>query len=124
MSQRTGVKRRLLETKTRDLWQLELVSADGHILGRVVRQIVEVDMYTIRYFIVYCADTGKHYIVPSDTIYAIEDDRVYTSLTRAHLTKLPDLSVPVEDVEEEIYRIIGHRPYWEEEFFPSTPPTD
>ncbi|MCK9221526.1 MAG: hypothetical protein M0Q40_02705 [Limnochordia bacterium] len=118
MNQETGAKRRLLETKNRDLWQSELVSAEGRVLGRIVRQIIEVDMYTIRYFIVYCQESGKHLIVPSDAVRDIEDNRVYTYVTQESLTKLPDLSRPVENVEEEIYRVIGRKPYWEEEALP------
>ncbi|NLA58099.1 MAG: hypothetical protein GX855_04235 [Firmicutes bacterium] len=106
----------LLEVGNREIWQLELVSRDQVSCGRVVRQLVEPQMYTIRYLIVYDAATGRRVPVPANAVTEITNEAVFCSIEATKLFSLPTLTQPLNRAqEEEIYGIIDQTPYWIEE---------
>ena len=67
----------LLEVGNREIWQLELVSRDQIPCGRIVRQLVEPEMYTIRYLIVYDIKSGRHVPVPANAVTEITSEAVF-----------------------------------------------
>ena len=106
----------LMEVANRDLWQLDLVSRDDCVCGRVIRQLVEPSMCTIRYLIVYDRTSGHHVPVPADTILEITEDAVFCNIDAAGFWSLPALSRPFDRTkEEQIHAILAQTPYWVEE---------
>lgn len=106
----------LVELANRDLWQLELVTKNGCNLGRVIRQVVEPGMYTIRYFIVYNVAADRHILIPANSIIDITEDRVLCNLNEKDVAALPSFLQSVSrSYEEEIHTILAQTPYWVEE---------
>lgn len=103
----------LMEVGNRDLWQLELVGQDDYVCGRVIRQLVEPTMYTIRYIIVFDDRTGNHVPVPADAITEITEEAVYCSIDAASFLSLPALNYPLDRTQEEkIHATLARTPYW------------
>jgi hypothetical protein len=106
----------LLEVANRDLWQLDLVSRDDRVCGRVIRQLVEPSMCTIRYLIVYDKISEHHVPVPADTILEITEKAVFCDIDAAGFSLLPTLSCPFDRTkEEQVHAILSQTPYWVEE---------
>ncbi len=106
----------LREVGTRDLWQLALVSRDGHICGRVIRQMVELSMYTVRYLIVYDENSQRHIPIPANTIQEITTEAIFCNIDAHLLRSLPSLNYPFDRVQEEvIHKSLSLMPYWIEE---------
>jgi len=106
----------LYETSIRDLWQLELITADGQIAGRVIRQVIEPKMYTIRYLIVYSVGNDRHILLPSNIITRISELGVYCSAELDQINDLPDFSDSLDrQIECTIHQTLNVVPYWEEE---------
>lgn len=106
----------LLEVGNREIWQMELVSRDRVTCGRIVRQLVEAEMYTIRYLIVYDMTTDRHVPVPANAVTEITSEAVFCSIDAIKFLSLPKLTLPLDRAqEEEIYGIIEQTPYWIEE---------
>ena len=101
-----------LEVGNREIWQLELVSRDQVSCGRVARQLVDPQMYTIRYLIVYDAATGRRVPVPANAVTEKTNEAVFCSIEATKLFSLPTLTQPLNRaLEEEIYGIIDQTPY-------------
>lgn len=106
----------LLEVANRDLWQLELISRGDHVCGRIIRQLVEPSMYTIRYLIVYDRHSGHHIPVPANTIIDITEKGVFCNIGAVEFASLPNMSDPLSRTQEEqIHSILAQTPYWVEE---------
>lgn len=106
----------LLEVGNRDLWQLELISRDHQVCGRIIRQLVEPGMYTIRYLIVYDKGSGNHVPIPADTITDITEEAVFCNIDAKEFSSLPRLTDPLDRTQEEqIHAILSQTPYWIEE---------
>ncbi|HHV93309.1 MAG TPA: hypothetical protein GXX47_02090 [Firmicutes bacterium] len=106
----------LLEVGNREIWQLKLVTRDHIPCGRIVRQLVEPEMYTIRYLIVYDPETGRRVPLPANTVTEITNEAVFCNIDALKFLSLPNLNLPLSRAqEEEIYGIIEQTPYWVEE---------
>ena len=55
----------LYEMGSRDVWQARFILSNGEEAGRVVRQIVEPELYTVRYLIVFLPEEGRRVLAPS-----------------------------------------------------------
>jgi hypothetical protein len=106
----------LLEVGNRDLWQLKLISRDQVPCGRIVRQLVEPKMYTIRYLIAYDVRTGRRIPVPANAVTEITREAVFCNIDALKFLSLPQLAEPLDRVqEEEIHAVLEQTPYWVEE---------
>jgi len=116
----------LFETGSREVWQALLVTADGAVIGPVVRQVIEPRLYTIRYLVVYDLERDRHILLPSNTVVDIADGRVHSNLSREQIAGLPAFHQKVNrSYEEALYRAVGRTPYWlEEQAAMGQPPPD
>ncbi|NMB11422.1 MAG: hypothetical protein GX977_03950 [Firmicutes bacterium] len=106
----------LLEVANRELWQLELISRGDCVCGRIIRQLVEPSMYTIRYLIVYDKRSGHHIPVPANTITDITEKGVFCDIDAVKFLSLPNLTDSLDRTQEEqIHSILAQTPYWIEE---------
>lgn len=106
----------LFEVPTRDLWQSALYASDGTVVGRVIRQVIEARMYTIRYLVIYAPAEGRHFVVPSSAITDIEPNEVRCNLDVDRLRQLPDFGRALSRHDEElVFSTLGRTPYWIEE---------
>ena len=107
---------KLYEIGSREVWQATLVTRDGAQVGPVVRQVVEPEMYTIRYFVVYDLPRGRHILLPSNTVVDIADGLVHCSLSLAEVAGMPDFAQVLDRrYEEEVYQAAKRTPHWIEE---------
>ncbi len=107
-------KKTLLENRNKDTWQMPVLSSDGDYLGNVVAQIVEPEECMVRYFLVYQPDQQRQFLLPSDTVVAI-DDKVYSHVQAKQIAQIPQYGQSIErDDEWIIYDIITKTPYWED----------
>ncbi len=116
-------EQRLIEVSTRELWQLELWSADGLSAGRVIRLIIEPRLYTVRYLVVYAPAQDRHVPVPATCVQDIGEEGVRCDLALAEIQRLP--SLPAEwtrGFEEALHTAAGRTPYWVEEAMFQPPP--
>lgn len=106
----------LYETAVKDLWQMRCKTLDGQTVGRVIRQVIEPQMYTIRYFVVYQPEADRHFLIPSNTIKDIAGDEVCCDLDIERIKALPAFKQRADrQYEETIYKTLGRKPYWVEE---------
>lgn len=106
----------LYEIGSREVWQSTLVTSDCQEVGPVIRQVIEPEMYTIRYFIVYDLRRDRHILVPSNAVTDIYDARVYCGLSSADIESMPSFKHFVNrGYEEEVYEAAGRTPHWIEE---------
>lgn len=106
----------LYEMGSREVWQSTLVTSDGQEVGPVIRQVIEPDMYTIRYFIVYDLHRDRHILVPSNAVTDIHDARVYCGVSAASIESIPSFQDYVNrGYEEEVYEAARRTPHWIEE---------
>ncbi len=102
----------LLENRNKDTWQLPVVDVDYNYLGNVIGQIVEPEEYMVRYFLIYDPNQQRRYLLPSDTVFAIED-KIYSTVDITQIAQFPSYSQDIErDDECKIYEIISQKPYW------------
>lgn len=107
-------KKTLWEERNRDLWQLPIFSRDGEYLGNVIAQIVEPQEYLVRYLVVYSPKDEKRFLVPCETLMAI-DQVVHCHVSAADLMQLPAFHMEISrNLEEQIYQTVDHPPYWEQ----------
>lgn len=106
----------LYEIGSKEVWQSTLVTSDSEEIGPVIRQVIEPDMYTIRYFIVYDLKRERHILVPSNAVVDINNARVYCGLSAHDIESIPPFSYFVNrGYEEEVYEAAGRTPHWIEE---------
>ncbi|HET7560547.1 MAG TPA: PRC-barrel domain-containing protein [Limnochordia bacterium] len=107
---------RLYEFATRDLWQRPVLASDGRPFGTIIRQIIEPEMYTIRYLIVYDTLSGRHFLVPASAIVDIDTDGVKTDISPGAARHLPDFAAHLAKADEDaVYAALGRVPHWIEE---------
>ncbi len=105
--------KQLVESRNVDTWQLPVVNQAGEYFGNVTAQIVQPSACMVRYFKVYSSDTNRHFLLPSDTVFSI-DDKVYCNVDSDRVAQLPEFIEEINrEKEMEIYRIISKKPYWE-----------
>lgn len=108
-------EQKLYETAGRELWQSPVITADGLPFGRVVRQIIEPSLYTVRYLVVLTPQ-GHHVLLPSTSVVDITEEGVICNLDVTELDRLPAFRQTISRVDEEaIYQLIGQTPHWVEE---------
>lgn len=106
----------LYDVGTRDLWQVQVEARGGVPVGRVVRQIIEPRLYTVRYLIVFDPENGRRFLLPSNTITDIGAEGVVCNLDSALVALLPEFKATLERPDEEaLYQAIGRTPHWVEE---------
>ena len=106
----------LYETGSREVWQSTLVTSDGEAVGPVIRQVVEPEMYTIRYFVVYDLQRDRHILVPSNTVREITDAEVICALSLGDVQVLPPFNHAMDrHFEQEVYQAARRTPHWIEE---------
>ncbi|NMB38395.1 MAG: hypothetical protein GX994_02335 [Firmicutes bacterium] len=103
----------LLISLNRDTWQLPVRNNTGDYLGNVVAQIVEPKEYLVRYFLIYNPNQERRFLLPSDTVTAI-DEWICCTIGAEYIAQLPDYTQSLEREDEiRIYQIISQTPYWE-----------
>ncbi|HEX6971221.1 MAG TPA: hypothetical protein VF234_03300 [Limnochordia bacterium] len=106
----------LFDMGTRDLWQVPVLSRSGALIGRVVRQIVEPRLYTVRYLVVFDAASGRRFLLPANTIVDVAEEGVLCNLDTREVQALPPAGPILDRPEEEaLYKAIGRTPHWIEE---------
>lgn len=104
----------LLVNRNRDTWQMPVEDSDGDYLGNVVAQVVEPEEYMVRYFLVYDPSHDRRFLLPSDTVLAI-DNRIYSKLSANQIALLPEYDQVLErDDEIEIFKTLSETPYWDQ----------
>lgn len=104
----------LLVNRNRDTWQMPVEDSNGDYLGNVIAQIIEPDEYMVRYFLVYDPNQSRHFLLPSDTITAI-DSRIYSKVRAQQISRLPEYEETLErDDEIIIFSTLAETPYWEQ----------
>ena len=105
----------LVEHRNKDTWQLPVVSKDGEYLGNVIGQIVDPYECIVRYFLIYSPKRDVRFLLPSDTVVAI-DDEVDCGIEIDRITQIPYYEESIDREEEAtIYSVLAQAPYWEYE---------
>ncbi|MBI2914455.1 MAG: PRC-barrel domain-containing protein [Firmicutes bacterium] len=106
----------LYEVGTRDLWQSEVLSQEGESVGRVIRQVIEPEMYTVRYLVIRTLPADRHVLIPSNTVTDITEEAVCCGLSKSEIERLPNFLQEMNRAyEEELYRTLNRKPHWVEE---------
>ena len=107
----------LVEMSSRDVWQAELITRDEKSAGRVVREVVEPSMYTVRYLIVYRPEEERHVLLPATSVQDILAGAVACTLSAAEIGQLPTygLTEITRCDEKAIYDAADRTPHWIEE---------
>lgn len=101
---------------SKEVWQSRLVTSDGEEIGPVVRQVVEPQMYTIRYFVVYDLREDRHVLVPANTVTDITASEVQVDVSSLGVAQMPAFHHEMSRcLEKSIYDAIGRTPHWVEE---------
>lgn len=106
----------LYEVASRETWQCEVLTSDGTVVGRAVRQIVEPQAYSVRYLIVFDPGTGRRLLVPATLVTGAEPGAILCSLTATEAALLPEYQENLSrEQETATYKSLARTPYWEEE---------
>lgn len=104
----------LWEERSRDIWQLPIVSYDGEHCGNVIAQIVEPQECLVRYLVVFSHGQERHYLLPCETVAKI-DQAVHCQATAANLRQLPSFPMRISrNLEWQVYKALDCTPYWEQ----------
>lgn len=106
----------LYEVASREIWQCDVVTADGALVGRAVREIVEPRAYLVRYIIVFDFTNGRRLLVPATLVTGVKEGTILCNLDAGEVPLLPEYQETLSREEElATYQNLARTPYWVEE---------